>query len=147
MVPHLVVRGKRWFHNACIVRGKTVKLPCFSTCSGLILISVCDPQPRRTKTIPRCTHTFYQPARLFALHSVLLELWFFSSWSWFLKKKKKKYCYLHSTVILKEYFENIPLKSSNIAKIFIELLERFLKYCRNLAMSVQNIINGILLQY
>ena len=53
----------------------------------------------------------------------------------------------HSTVILKEYFENVPLKSCNIAKIFIKLLERFLKYCRNLAMSVQNIINGILLQY
>ena len=53
----------------------------------------------------------------------------------------------HSTVILKEYFENIPLKSCNIAKIFIKLLERFLKYCRNLAISVQNIINGILLQY
>ena len=52
----------------------------------------------------------------------------------------------HSTVILKEYFENIPLKSCNIAKIFINLLE-FLKYCRNLEMSVQNIINGILLQY
>ena len=53
----------------------------------------------------------------------------------------------HSTVILKEYFENIPLKSCNIAKIFIKLLERFLKYYRNLAMSVQNIINGKLLQY
>ena len=53
----------------------------------------------------------------------------------------------HSTVILKEYFENIPLKSCNIAEGFIKLLERFLKYCRNLAMSVQNIINGILLQY
>ena len=45
------------------------------------------------------------------------------------------------------YFENIPLKSCNIAKIFIKLLERFLKYCRNHAMSVQKIINGILLQY
>ena len=53
----------------------------------------------------------------------------------------------HSTVILKEYFENITLKSCNIAKIFIKLLERFLKYCRHLAMYVQNIINGILLQY
>ena len=53
----------------------------------------------------------------------------------------------HSTVILKEYFENVPLKFCNIAKIFIKLLERFLKYCRNLAMSVQTIINGILLQY
>ena len=51
----------------------------------------------------------------------------------------------HSNVILKEYFENIPLKCCNIAKIFIKLLERFLKYSRNLAMSVQNIINGILL--
>ena len=51
----------------------------------------------------------------------------------------------HSTAILKEYFKNIPLKSCNIAKILIKLLERFLKYCRNLAMSVQNIINGILL--
>ena len=55
--------------------------------------------------------------------------------------------YPHSTVILKEYFENILLKSCNIAKIFIKLLERFLKYFRNLAMSVQNIINGILLKY
>ena len=53
----------------------------------------------------------------------------------------------HSTVVLKEHFENIPLKSCNIAKIFIKLLERFLKYCRNLAISVQNIMNGILLQY
>ena len=51
----------------------------------------------------------------------------------------------HSTVVLKENFENIPLKSCNIAKIFLTLLERFLKYCRNLAMSVQNIINGILI--
>ena len=51
--------------------------------------------------------------------------------------------YPHSTVILEEYFENIPLKSCNIAKIFIKLLERFVKYCRNLAMS----INGTLLQY
>ena len=53
----------------------------------------------------------------------------------------------HSTVILREYFKNIPLKSCNIARIFIKLLERFPKYCRNLAMSVQNIINVILLQY
>ena len=45
----------------------------------------------------------------------------------------------HSTVRLKKYFKNIPLKSCNIAKIFIKLLERFIKYCRNLAMSVQNI--------
>ena len=59
---------------------------------------------------------------------------------------KRKGPFPHSTVILKEYFENIPLKSCNFAKIFIKLLERFLKYCRNLAMSVQNIINGILLQ-
>ena len=55
--------------------------------------------------------------------------------------------YPHSTVILKDYFKNIPLKSCNIAKILIKLWERFLKYWRNLAMSVQNIINGILLQY
>ena len=53
----------------------------------------------------------------------------------------------HSTVILREYFKNIPLKSCNIAKIFIKRLERFLKYCRNLAMSTQNIINLMLLQY
>ena len=53
----------------------------------------------------------------------------------------------HSTIILRQYFENIPLKSCNIAGIFIKLSERFLKYCRNLAMSVQNIINGMLLQY
>ena len=33
----------------------------------------------------------------------------------------------HSIVILKEYFENIPLKSCNIAKVFMKLLERFLK--------------------
>ena len=55
--------------------------------------------------------------------------------------------YPYSTVILKEYLENFPLKSSNIAKIFIKLLGRFLKYCRNLAMSVQNIIYEMLLQY
>ena len=59
----------------------------------------------------------------------------------------KKYRDPHSTVILREYFKNIPLKSCNIAKIFIKLLERFLKYCRNLAMSAQNIINVMLLQY
>ena len=53
----------------------------------------------------------------------------------------------HSTVILSEYFQNIPLKSCNIARIFVELLERFLKYCTNLAMSAQNIINVMLLQY
>ena len=53
----------------------------------------------------------------------------------------------HSTVILRKYFKNIPLTCSNIARIFIRLLERFLKYCRNLATSVQNIINAILLQY
>ena len=61
--------------------------------------------------------------------------------------KKIDVNYPHSTVISKEYFENIPLKFCNIEKIFIKLLEIFLKYCRNLAMSVQNIINGILLQY
>ena len=55
--------------------------------------------------------------------------------------------YPHSTVILRKYFENIPLKSCNIARIFIKLLERFLKYFKNLAKSVQNIINGMLLQY
>ena len=43
----------------------------------------------------------------------------------------------HSTVILKEYFENIPLKFCNIAKIFIKLLERFLKYCRNDAIAME----------
>ena len=59
----------------------------------------------------------------------------------------KKYYFPHSTVILRKYFKNIPLKSCNIARIFIKLLERFLKYCRNLAMSVQNIIDGIFLQY
>ena len=53
----------------------------------------------------------------------------------------------HSTVILKQYLEDIPLKSCNIAKILIKLLETFLKYCRNIAMSIQNIINRILLQY
>ena len=52
-----------------------------------------------------------------------------------------------SAVIFKEHFENIPLKSCNIARIFIKLLERFLKYCRNLAMSAQNITNVMLLQY
>ena len=51
------------------------------------------------------------------------------------------------TVISREYFENILLKFCNIARIFIKLLERFLKYCKNLATSVQNIINEILLQY
>ena len=55
--------------------------------------------------------------------------------------------YSHSTVILREYFKNIPLKSCNIARIFIKLLERFLKCCRNLAMSAQNIINVMVLQY
>ena len=66
---------------------------------------------------------------------------------WFSRHRLRTERYPYSTVILKEYFENIPLKSCNIAKIFIKLLERFLKYCRNLAMSVQNSINGILLQY
>ena len=41
----------------------------------------------------------------------------------------------HSIVTLREYFKNIPLKSCNIARIFIKFIERFLKYCRNLAMS------------
>ena len=63
------------------------------------------------------------------------------------KERRWERRYPHSTVILKKYFENITLKSCNIAKIFIKLVERFLKYCRNLAMSVQNIINGIFLQY
>ena len=31
----------------------------------------------------------------------------------------------HSTVIFREYFENIPLKCWNIASIFIKLLEGF----------------------
>ena len=53
----------------------------------------------------------------------------------------------HSTVILREYFENIPMKSCNITTIFIKLLERFLKYCGNLAMSRQNIMNEMFLQY
>ena len=62
-------------------------------------------------------------------------------------RRVKKRNIPHSTVILKEYFRNIPFKFCTIAKILIKLLERFLKYCRNLAISVQNIINGILLQY
>ena len=62
-------------------------------------------------------------------------------------ERQIKYYNPHSTVILSEYFKNIPLKSCNIARIFIKLLERFLKYCRNLAMSAQNIINVTLLQY
>ena len=53
----------------------------------------------------------------------------------------------NSTVILRKYFKNIPLKSRNIVRIFIKLLERFLKYCRNLSMSAQNIINVMLLKY
>ena len=53
--------------------------------------------------------------------------------------------YRHSTVILRKYFKNILLKSCNIARIFIKMLERFPKKCRNLAMSVQNIMNGMLL--
>ena len=65
----------------------------------------------------------------------------------FSKKIHKTCTFPHSTVILREYFENIPLKSCNIATIFIKLLERFLKYCRNLAMSVQNILNKMLLQF
>ena len=44
--------------------------------------------------------------------------------------------YLNSTRVLRGYFENIPLKSCNIARIFIKLLERLLKYCMNLATSV-----------
>ena len=36
--------------------------------------------------------------------------------------KHNKLSIPHSTVILKEYFENIPLKSCNIVKIFIKLL-------------------------
>ena len=55
--------------------------------------------------------------------------------------------YPYSTVIMREHLKNIPLKSCNIARIFIKLLERFLKYCRNLAMFAQNSINVMLLQY
>ena len=65
----------------------------------------------------------------------------------FTKRSIKFHTHPHSTVILREYFKNIPLKSCNIARIFIKLLEMFLKYCRNLAMSAQNIINVMLLQY
>ena len=53
----------------------------------------------------------------------------------------------HSTVILRKYFNNISLKSCNTARIFMKLLERFLKYCKNLAMSVQNFVNEMFLQY
>ena len=63
---------------------------------------------------------------------------------------EKNYLFIshpHSTVMLREYFKNILLKSWNIARIFIKLLERFLKYCRNLAMSAQKIINVMLLTY
>ena len=72
-------------------------------------------------------------------YSGYLEVKTYFGYNLFFKK------FPHSTVILKEYFENIPLKFFNIAKIFIKLLERFLKYCRNFEMSVQNIINEILL--
>ena len=53
----------------------------------------------------------------------------------------------HHIVILREFFENIPLKYCNITRIFMKLLERFLKNCRKFAMFGQNIINGMLLQY
>ena len=46
---------------------------------------------------------------------------------------------------IERIFRICYIEIMHIAKIFIKLLERFLKYCRNLAMSVQNIINGILL--
>ena len=42
--------------------------------------------------------------------------------------------------------KNIP-QEFHIFVIFIKLLESFLKYCGNLAMSAQNIINVILLKY
>ena len=73
----------------------------------------------------------------------------FRSWHFFLRSiiLIKNYWNPHSTVILREYFKNIPLKSCDIVKIFIKLLEKFLKYFRNLAMSAQNIINVMLLQY
>ena len=69
-------------------------------------------------------------------------LYYLEEWLFYLIRRLR-----HSTVILRKYFKNIPLKFCNIARIFIKLLERFLKYCRNLAMSIRNIINGILLQY
>ena len=67
--------------------------------------------------------------------------------NFFLTPEKSLRNFPHSTVILREFFKNIPLKSSNIARIFRRLLERFLKYYRNLTMSTQNIINVMLLQY
>ena len=72
------------------------------------------------------------------------QYWIFNCWAYFCIQIRNN---PQSTVILREYFENIPLKSCNIARIFIKLLERFLKYHRNLEMSVQNVINGIVLQY
>ena len=47
--------------------------------------------------------------------------------------------FLHSTVILREYFQNITSKFCNIARIFLKVLEKFLKYC--------NIMNKMLLRY
>ena len=48
--------------------------------------------------------------------------------------------YPHSTLILKENFENIPLKSCNTAKIFIKLLEKLLKYCKGYLFGVVKIL-------
>ena len=96
----------------------------------------------------RSRHYKWNVATIFIFHrSIAVMCGLSSPIVCFLKLIIPKEKFPHSTVILEEYFENISLKSCNIVKIFIKLFERFLKYCRNLAMSVQNIINGKLLQY
>ena len=67
--------------------------------------------------------TVLKMSKTFIMHNNNSGENLFKNWS----KKLLSGKYPHSTVIFKEYFENIPLKSCNIAKIFIKLLERFLK--------------------
>ena len=52
-----------------------------------------------------------------------------------------------STEIFRKCCKNIPLKYYKIAKIFRNLSLIFLKYCNNLAMSVQNMTYALFSKY
>ena len=53
----------------------------------------------------------------------------------------------HSTEIFRQYCKNIPRKYCKIAKIFRNLSLILSKYCKNLAMSAQNMTYAIFAKY
>ena len=55
--------------------------------------------------------------------------------------------YLHSTVIFREDFKNIPLKSCNIARIFIKLLEILQEPCNFRSKNYKWNVDAILIFY